>query len=268
MSSYGTLNGETRLIAIIGNPIAQVQSPSGVTKTLQENERNAIVIPIDVMPNDLDRFIGGASLAKNIDGMIVTIPHKFATYRHCATVTDRSLFLESVNMIRRNQDGTWHGDTVDGVGMVVGIRNNGGDPKGKHTLLVGAGGAGSAIALALLDNGVSDLAIHDVNHARRDELVSRLQNKFGDKIYIGSSDPTGYDLVVNATPMGMKPEDPFPVQVDKIASGTFAACVINSPSVSPWIEAARLHNCKTSVGADMFKGALAAMVNFFLEVLK
>jgi len=268
MGIYDTLNGATRLVAIIGDPIAQVKSPAGVTNTLQESGRNAVVIPIQVTTNDLDTFIQGVILAKNLDGIIITIPHKFAAYRHCDTATDRAHLLEAVNIIRRNPNGTWHGDMVDGLGMVSGIRSNGGDPKGKRTLLIGAGGAGSAIALALLDDGVSELAIHDVNFDRRDALLSRLQNKYGDKIYVGFSDPTGYELVVNATPMGMQPDDPFPVQVDKLASGTFAACVVTAPPVSPWIEAARSHNCKTSVGADMFIGALKPMMEFLLEVMK
>lgn len=267
MNSIGALNGATRLIAIIGDPIAQVRSPAGVTGTLQENGRNAIVIPIHVASSDVDGFIQGAGFAKNLDGMIVTIPHKFATYRHCATATERARILEAVNIIRRNPDGTWHGDMVDGVGMVNGIRSKGCDPDGKRALLIGAGGAGSAIALALLDNGISELAIYDMDIARRDALLSKLRHRYGNRIHEGSSDPAGYGLVVNATPMGMKPSDPFPVQVDKLASGTFAACVVTAPAVSPWIEAAHQRNCETSVGADMFGGALKPMIDFFLEIL-
>lgn len=267
MSSYDTLNGATRIVTEIGDPIAQVKSPAGITKALQEKGRNAVVIPIHVTTEDLDSFFRGINLAKNHDGMIVTIPHKFAAYRYCATATDRASFLEAVDVIRRNPDGTWHGDMLDGVGMITGILSNGGNPKGKRALLIGTGGAGSAIALALLDSGVSELAIHDVDVVRRDALLLKLRKKFGDKIYAGSSDPTGYELVVNATPMGMRPEDPYPILVDKLAPGSFAACVITAPVVPPWIEAARSRNCKTSLGVDMFTGLSSGIVDFLLEVI-
>ena len=84
----------------------------------------------------------------------------------------------------------------------------------------------------------------------------------------GSADPTGFELVVNATPVGMRPEDPSPVEVEKLAPETFVGCVITAPAVSPWVAAARARGCQGSVGTDMYKAVQALMINFFLEAPK
>jgi len=258
------LNGATRVIAIIGDPIAQVKSPAGVTQALNAKGRNAIVVPIHVTAQDVDAFIRGASLARNFDGMIATVPHKFAAYRHCASATDRAHFLGAVNTLRRNADGGWHGDQLDGEGFVTGIRAAGCDPRGRRALLAGAGGAGSAIALALLEAGVAELAIHDGDVARRDALVARLAARHGDKVGAGSADPTGHTLVVNATPAGMRAGDPLPVDANRLTADMFVGDVITAPAVTPLLEAARRLGCATQVGAGMFAAVSELMVDFLL----
>ena len=109
----------------------------------------------------LEAFLTADTAVKNLDGIIVTVPHKFACYAFCSSATERSRLLGSVNIMRRRAEGGWHGDIVDGVGFVGAVRANGGDPTGKRALQIGAGGAGSAIALALVEAGVRSLAIHD-----------------------------------------------------------------------------------------------------------
>ncbi len=187
MDSYGTLSGKTRVIAIIGDPIAQVKSPAGVTRALNARGRDCVVVPIRVTAADVDQFIGGASLAMNLDGIIATVPHKFVSFQHCATVSDRARFLGAVNILRRNADGRWHGDMVDGIAFVEAAQAAGCVPAGRRALLIGAGGAGSAIALALLEAGVAELAIHDQDIGRRDSLLARLKTRYGMKTRAGSS---------------------------------------------------------------------------------
>jgi shikimate dehydrogenase len=168
------LDGATRVLAIVGDPIAQVKSPAGVSAALQQQGRNAILVPSHVSPANLDAYVKGISLAGNLDGIIVTVPHKFAMFAQCSSTSDRARRLGAVNVMRRNADGSWHGDMCDGAGYVAAMRAAGCQPEGKRALLVGAGGAGSAIALALLENGVSELAIHDADTSRRDQLIARL----------------------------------------------------------------------------------------------
>ncbi|MFQ8431105.1 shikimate dehydrogenase family protein [Amaricoccus sp. W119] len=265
MSEPFAIDGATRIYPIIGDPIAQVKSPAGMTAAFVAAGRNAAVIPIHVPPADVDDFIRTVGRTRNVDGLIVTIPHKFAALSHCATMSERARIVGSVNVLRRNPDGSWHGDNIDGLGMLGGIRSQGGDPMGRKTLLVGAGGAGMAIAQTLLESGASELAIHDVDAARRDRLVARMRAHYGERARVGSDDPSGFELVVNATPMGMRPDDPPPVRTDRLAAGTFVGCVITAPAVSPWVAEARARGCRGSVGTDMYRAEQGLMIDFFLE---
>ncbi len=258
------LDGETRVIAIIGDPIAQVKSPGGVTAALAARGRNAVVIPVRVSVPDVDTFVRGFSCARNGDGILVTVPHKFAAYRHCTTATPRAHLLGAVNVMRRNADGSWHGDQLDGAGFVDGVRAAGGEPSGRRALMAGAGGAGSAIALALLDAGVSVMAIHDDDPRRRDALVEKLRGAHGERAVVGSVDPTGFSLVVNATPAGMRAADPLPFDIGKLAADMFVGDVITRPAVTPLIAAARASGCMTQAGGGMFDAVSKLLVDFLL----
>jgi shikimate dehydrogenase len=134
---------------------------------------------------------------------------------------------------------------------------------GARALQVGAGGAGSAIALALLEAGVAELALHDADATRRDALLGRLQERFGARVTAGSPDPAGFDLVANATPMGMRVGDPYPVEVAGLKPDTFVGDVVTRPAVPPLIDAARRAGCRTSTGSDMF-AAVAVLIADFL----
>ena len=263
MNISNTLNGATRVIAIIGDPIAQVKSPAGVTQALIERGCNAVVVPIHIATADLPGFIAGASLAKNFDGIIVTVPHKFDAYRHCASATERAHFLGAVNVLRRTAGG-WYGDQLDGAGFVAGIRAGGCKPEGLRALMAGAGGAGSAIALELLESGVAELAIHDDDAVRRDALIGRLQRRHGTKVSAGSADPSGRGLVVNATPAGMRDGDALPFDVARLNRSAFVADVVTVPAVTPLIDAARRLGCKTQIGTGMFAAVCERIVEFLL----
>lgn len=259
-----TLNGATRVHFIVGDPIAQVKSPAGVTQALQARGRNAMVMPAHVAPADLAAWLAGVSLARNVDGIIVTVPHKFACYALCATTSERAAFLHAVNVMRRKPDGGWCGDMFDGQGFVQALREKGCEPAGRKVLLVGGGGAGSAIAHALVMAGVSQLAIHDEDSARRSALVERLAGLGRCPVAHGSADPAGHDIVLNATPVGMKAGDSYPLNVEGLTPSMFVGCVITEPAVTPLIAAARAKGCATMTGADMFARVRDLMVDFLL----
>jgi shikimate dehydrogenase len=262
---FEKLDGSTRLFVVLGDPIAQVKSPSGMTHAFQKRGVNAVVVPMHVTPSDFDAFVRGVGRALNLDGIIVTVPHKFAAFRHCVEATARARILGAVNVLRREAGGNWYGDMLDGIGFVGGIRSVGFDPAGKRALLVGAGGAGSAIALALVDEGVSELAIHDESAERRDGLIGRLRDRRPEVVVrVGSADPTGFELVVNATPAGMKPGDELPVLANKLHASTFVGDVITAPVVTPLIEQARHLGCATQIGLEMFNAEATLMLDFLL----
>ncbi|MGE4482253.1 shikimate dehydrogenase family protein [Acidocella sp.] len=263
MNPTASLNGATSVIGIVGDPIAQVKSPAGMTAGLTARGLNSIVVPFHVTPGDLTNFVTGISLAKNVTGLIVTVPHKFAFYELCTTSSTRSRLMRTVNVLRRNEDGGWHGDIFDGEGFVASLIRGGGAPQGKRVLLVGAGGAGSAIALALLDAGVAELAVHDGNAERRDTLLTQLGPVAGGRLVPGSADPSGFDIVVNATPSGMRAGDPLPVDVSRLSPTAFAADVITAPLETPFLQAAKTLGCGTRTGVDMFNGVCELMLDFY-----
>jgi shikimate dehydrogenase len=201
------LNGETRVYAIIGHPIAQVKSPANVTASLRAKSLNAVLVPYHVAPEDFDTVVSSLTAVKNFDGLVITIPHKFAAFRHCARLTERAAFLGAVNVMRRNLPSGWYGDMCDGIGFVGAIEAKGGTLGGKSALLVGAGGAGSAIGYSLLERGVAELAIHDIDATRRDELIENLARKFGDRVRPGSHCLSGRQVFANATPLGLGSPD-------------------------------------------------------------
>jgi len=258
------LSGATRLHLIVGDPIAQVKSPAGVTEALQRRGHDAICLPWHVAPADFDACLRATALAQNVDGIIVTVPHKFAATALCATLTERARFLGAVNTLRRNADGSWHGDMVDGLGFTEAMADAGCEPEGRRVLLVGAGGAGSAIAHAQLMAGALTLAIHDEDAARRCALIARLAGLGRGEVIAGSPDPTGFDIVINATPMGMRDGDPLPVQVERLSADQFVGDVITVPLVTPLIAAARAKGCRTSLGTEMFGRVRELMVAFLL----
>ena len=258
-------SGATRVHFIVGDPIAQVKSPFGVTQAFEQAGRDAICVPAHVRTAELSQWLDGVSKSQNVDGIIVTVPHKFACFDLCATTSDRATFLQAVNTLRRNADGSWHGDMFDGMGYVQALQAKGCEPQGQRALLVGAGGAGSAIAYSLMTAGVKELAVHDADVVRRDALVARLARLGLGKVSAGSRDPTGFDIAINATPIGMKDGDPHPIDSTRFTAQQFVGCVITAPAVPPMIAAARAKGCNTMTGADMFARVRDLMVQFLLQ---
>lgn len=260
-----TYSGATRVIFIAGDPIAQVKAPAFATRTLRERGADAIVVPAHVLAQDLAAFMATVARMPNVDGVIATVPHKFAIAGLCHAVTPRAASIGAVNVVRHDAEGRWFGDMCDGEGYVVGLRKAGCEPAGRRALLVGAGGAGSAIAHALVDAGVHALAVHDVDASRRDALMARLDAYSALKPRIGSADPSGFDLVINATPMGMKASDPLPVDADAIDATAFVGDVVTLPAVPPLIEIARSRGLATMTGMGMFEAVRDCLVDFYLE---
>lgn len=258
-------SGATRVYFIIGHPIAQVKSPYGMTRLFEQNGRDAIMVPVDILPKDVPAFVTLAGRLPNCDGICITVPHKFAVVPHCRTMSKTTQVLGSANVMRRNPDGSWHGDMFDGPGHVGAMRKNGAELDGKRALLIGAGGAGSAIGLALLDAGARELAIHDTDAARRDTLIAKLDGAHPGKVGIGSPDPAGFDTVSNASPAGMKPDDALPIDMARLRPTTFVSDVVTKPALTPLIETARRIGCKTSTGIEMFESETSLMLAFWLE---
>jgi shikimate dehydrogenase len=263
-----SLSGETRLHVIVGDPVAQTKSPAGLTAEFAARGVDAVCVPVHVTAEDFGAFMVAAKRIRNLDGIVVTIPHKFAALSHCDVVSERATVLGSVNVLYRIAGGRWRGDMTDGVAMAAALTKAGCKLAGRRALLVGAGGAGSAVALALLEADVASLAIAEVDTARRNSLIGRLAARYPGKVTAGSSDPAGFDLVVNATPVGMKPDDPMPVDAARLEPGTCVADLITRPVVTPLLDAARRRGCLIVTGTDMFAVQAGTMADILLGVVR
>lgn len=257
------LSGSTRIVPIVGDPIAQVKSPAGVTAAFSERGVDAVCIPMHIAAADFPAFMQLVRRWQNCAGVIITVPHKFAAFEACDTASDRAGFLRTVNTIRRTADGRLHGDMFDGLGFVAACDDKGCEFSGRKALLVGAGGAGTAIAHAVTSVGVDILGIADVDAARREALVAHLASA-GFPVEARPADAAGFDIVLNATPMGMRLGDPLPVPAAGLMPTTFVGDVVTDPDPSPLIAAARARGCRTSTGADMFGKVRDLMVDFLL----
>jgi shikimate dehydrogenase len=256
--------GETRLFPIIGDPIIFAKSPQRLTSGFSLRGHNGICVPMQVPEEDLPGVMHGLSLVRNIDGLLVTMPHKFAAFQYCATCSERSRLLGVVSVMRRNADGSWHGDMLDGLAFVKAQKDEGARPDGARVLLVGAGGAGSAIAIALLEAGVRELIVHDTDPSRVANLLGLLSDLGRGRARAGPPDPTGCDMVCNATPMGMAATDPLPVPKHLLTASMFVGDVIAGHGMTPLLQAAQAKGCRTANGVQMVEAVQQMMLDFMI----
>jgi shikimate dehydrogenase len=259
-----SLDGETRLHLIIGDPVAQTRSPAGLTQEFARRWVNAVCVPVEVAAADFDQFMRAAKRARNIDGMVITVPHKFAALDHCDEASEHARFLGAANLLRRLGADRWAGDMTDGIAMGAALRRAGCEPDGRRALLVGAGGAGSAVALALIEGGVASLTVADLDAARRDALVQRLAARAGSRVQSGAADAAGFDLIVNATPSGMRPDDLLPLDIARLEPSACLADLITRPVMTPLLEAARRRGAMVVTGEDMFAVQAGIMADILL----
>ena len=272
-----SLSGATRLYPIVGDPIGQVRSPAGVTAAFAQRGVDAICMPMHIAAVDFASFMATMRATRNVDGIIVTVPHKLAAFAACDTTSARAGFLRAVNTIVRMPDGGWHGDMLDGLGFVAAAKAKGCVLAGRTALLVGAGGAGTAIAHAVLGEGARRLYIVDKDQARLDRLVALLvgaglpavaakgrADPDRASLDFGSVDVETIDNVFNATPLGMRAGDPMPIDAGRLQPGMFVGDVVTEPAVTPLIAAARARGCASSTGRDMFEAVRDLMVDVLL----
>lgn len=192
------------------------------------------------------------------------MPHKVTTVELLDETSTAVKVAGSCNAILRRPDGTLLGDMFDGVGFVRGIRRKGLVCAGAKCLVVGAGGVGSAIAASLAAQGVGAIALADTRTAAAEALASRLRRHYPRlDARVASSDPAGYDLVVNATPLGMSEGDPLPFDAARLAPSTFVGEVVMKNEITPLLAAARERGCRYQVGTDMLFEMIPAYLEFF-----
>jgi shikimate dehydrogenase len=265
MPRHSEINGETRLYVIIGHPVAQVRSTMVFNTLFRAAGMNAIMIAFDIPPAGLESAVAGLKTVANIDGVIATVPHKARMVGLVDEVLPTGRMVGAINAIRRERDGRWVGDMFDGRGAVQGLRAQGIDPAGRRILLVGAGGAGSAVAFAMAEAGAALLTIFDIDTAKAARVIDGVRAGYPNvRAEAGPSVPSAaHDTVINATPLGMSPGDPFPIDPTTIDPSMLVVDVIMKPEVTPLLKAAQTRGCRIQPGRHMLDGQAAAIAAFF-----
>jgi shikimate dehydrogenase len=238
------VQGSTRLTLIIGHPIAQVSSPALFNRRFEDLCLDSVMIPADIAPEQLTHFLSVLRGWDNADGCVVTIPHKRAVVAQLDELTDRARLLQAVNVIRRMRDGRLAGDNVDGLGFLNAAKAHGFEPNGRAALLIGAGGVGSAIAAALCGHGIRHLTVTDIDPERAAWLAGLLGAAFPSVASAGpvEDDLGRFDLIANASPVGMGGAEELPIPAPAIATiraDALVADVVTKPAMTAFLRLAR-----------------------------
>jgi len=256
------IDGSTQILGIVGDPIRQVRAPEVWSALFKANGFNAICAPLHVKPLELETFLAGLRTIQNVAGLIVSIPHKPAAVHHVDILTDRARHVLSVNVMRRETDERWTGDILDGVGFVKGLLSSGQRVEGRRALVVGSGGVGTAIAFAIAEAKAASVHVSDIAAERASDLARRLEAA-GTPSGSSSASAKGFDLVVNASPIGMKADDPISIDCTELASDALVGDVVVHPQITPLLAAARARGCHVQPGTVMMDSQLTAMREFF-----
>ena len=256
------VSGATRLIVAIGDPVAQVRFPEVFTKLCQERGIDAACIPMHIPAAGLADAMRGFRAMQNLIGLSVTIPHKGPIAQHLDELSDRARKVGVVNAVRREPDGRLVGDIFDGLGFVGGLAGRGIDVQEARVWQLGAGGAGTAIAFALLDAGAASLTIRDLAAGRTQALTARLNRFWPGKAAIGDADPKAIDLAINATPAGLKPADPLPFEPVLLRPQTTVADIIMKPATTRLLAAAEARGLRIHRGHHMLDRQVELYADF------
>lgn len=258
------LDGSTRLYGIVGDPISAVRSPEVFNAMFQQRGVNAVLVPMHVGEEDIACAWAGLSALRNLQGIVITMPHKGRVTALLDEVGPTGQLVGAVNAARREPDGRWTGDMFDGVGFVDGLQDQGHEPTGWNVRLVGLGGAGASIAFALAQAGVARLSLHDSDLSKRDELRRQLQAAYP-QVRIVTAAETGeaFDAVVNATPLGMKVSDPLPFDPAELPQSTLVADVVTKPEVTQLLQRALDSGHQVHAGKHMHLGQARRVAQFF-----
>lgn len=258
------INGHTELIAHLGWPTHSFKAPMIYNPYFESIGVNAIVVPMGCRPEHFPAVLRSVFALENVRAALITMPHKVRVVELLDEVTPVVKVAGSCNAVRRLADGRLLGDMFDGEGFVRGLRRNGLALHGARALVVGSGGVGSAIAASLAAAGVGMLAVFDLRASAADALAERLQSHFpATEVRTGSRDPAGFELVVNATPLGMNAGDPLPLDVTRLDARTFVGEVVMKVETTPLLQAARARGCRVQVGTDMLFEMIPAYLEFF-----
>jgi shikimate dehydrogenase len=260
----GPLSGSTRVYAIVGDPIAQVASPRLFNTAFRERCADAVLVPLHVAPAGLRLVIDSFRAIHNFDGLVVTVPHKIAACEWVDELGPNARLTGALNTIRKDKDGRLIGENFDGEGFVRGLASRGQTVAGRRVLVIGAGGAGCAVAHAIAAAGAEAIGLFDIDARRCRALVDGIQShRPALDVFEAKPDALGFDVIVNCTSVGMHTDDPLPLDITQLAGHALVADIILKPVMTPLLLAAQARGCAIHQGPAMLEGQIDAVLDFF-----
>lgn len=257
IDTHITISNSQRVLAIIGDPIHQVKSPGTFGKYFQTHDIGAVMVPLHVAAEDFSRVLKGLRGIKNFTGAVVTIPHKYDAYKVAHKRGPAAQATGTANVLAPFGKDQWSAEMLDGVGFINALEKRSIETAGLRTLIIGAGGAGTAIAVALEQLGrVGFIGIWDTDIQRAEALCAKLA-----QAEIVKPDTSEYQLVVNASPVGMG-SDSMPLDSPRFSSGTIVCDAIMHPPKTRFLREAEKQGCIIVEGLEMLQGQVESIVRF------
>lgn len=258
------ISGSTRVFMILGDPVAQVRAPEVFNHLFRRHGADAVLVPANVAAADFAAFTRHAFKARNIDGVWLAIPHKTAMVELLDRCDRLGSIAGAVNAARRNGDGTIEGALFDGVGFVKTLDQFGVDVEGRRALVVGVGGGGVAIAASLAARGIRMLALYDKVPGRTSDIATRLAREFAiEVVAAASNDPSGFDLVVNSTPLGLQAGDALPFDPARLDAGATVVDILMKNQPTPLLRACHARGITAYPGFEMLVQQVPEYLSFF-----
>lgn len=256
------ITGTTRIYGLIGDPLKSAKSPMLLNRLFAEAQSDAVCIPLEVGTQGLAEFVKGARTIRNLAGLLITMPHKQTMLEVVDILHPTARQIGAINVVRCDKDGRWEGAVFDGLGCVLGMQRQGVSLHGKSVLLVGAGGSGRAIAFAVAAAGARSLTISDLDPLRAADLAQNAGKEGACNVQAGPPDPTGHNIVINATPLGMNPDDPMPIEAARLNPATVVVDIITRAEPTALLIEAQTRGCKTLDGQPMHVGQALLALSF------
>ena len=249
------ITGKTKITGLFGYPVEHTLSPAMHNAAFAHLGMDYCYVPFLVHPDSLGKAIESVR-ALNLAGVNVTVPHKEAVIAFLDKVNEEASFIGAVNTIVP-REGVLTGYNTDGRGFMRSLGEKGIEISGRKVLVVGAGGASRAVGYYLSETA-GHLAIYDVDSAKLTRLVSDLSQIRTNVSALASVNGLGeFDVIVNATPLGLKQGDPSPVDTSSLSSRQTVCDLIYK--MTPLLKSAEAKGCRTMDGLGMllWQGVLA-----------
>ena len=258
------VSGGTRLYGIVGDPIVQVRSPEMFTAVFRARGLDAVLVPLHVQPEAFDACLAGLTSLSNLDGLIFTIPYKARALELAATLGPQAEIVGAINALAR-RDGTWTGEIFDGLGCMEAFRRRNVPLADRRVMLIGAGGAGSAVGVALAHQRPAFVRVFDLDPLRAHGLAAKIAAVAPHTaIEIAPPRVDDVDVLFNVTPTGMLNDARLPLDVAALPASLIVFDAIVMPERTPLIRLAEQSGCMTIHGREMMRGQIHRMVDFFV----